>query len=73
MAFGENKVVSHRDKIQVELIRLSGGSRLLRLNYAPLGLVLEHPLNSELPLVRQKERMFSVFEAALAKAELTAA
>jgi hypothetical protein len=63
----------HRDKIQVELIKLIGGERLMRLSYSPLGLVLEKQLDSNQALFPQKERLFSVFEAALTQAELTAA
>ncbi len=65
--------MDHRDKIQVELIKLIGGERLMRLTYLPLSLVLEKKLDCNQPLSRQKERLFGVFEAALAQAEMTAA
>jgi hypothetical protein len=64
--------VSNRDKIQVDLIKLDNGERLLRLTDLPSGLALEKKVDSRQPVVRQKERLFSVFEAALAQAELTA-
>jgi len=65
--------MNHRDKIQVDLIKLVGGERLMRLTYLPSGLVLEKKLDPKQALVRQKERLFGVFEAALAQAELTPA
>jgi hypothetical protein len=52
---------------------LVSGERLIRLSYLPLGLVLEKKLDPKQAVVRQKERLFGVFEAALAQAELTPA
>jgi hypothetical protein len=60
----------HRKKIQVDLIKLVDGARLLRLTYSPLDLVLEKKLDSKQAVASQKKRLFSVFEAALAQAEL---
>jgi hypothetical protein len=65
--------MDHRNKIQVDLIKLASGERLMRLSYLPLGLVLEKKLDPKQAVVRQKERLFGVFEAALAQAELTPA
>ena len=65
--------MSHRNKIQVDLIKLVSGERLLRLTYLPSGLVLEKKLDPKQAVVRQKERLFGVFEAALAQAEMTPA
>ena len=65
--------MANRDKIQVDLIKLAGGERLLRLTDLPSGLALEKKVDSRQPVLRQKERLFSVFEAALTRAELTAA
>ena len=65
--------MNHRDKIQVDLIKLVSGERLMRLTYLPSGLVLEKKLDPKQAVVRQKERLFGVFEAALAQAELTPA
>jgi len=65
--------MSHRDKIQVDLIKLVSGERLLRLTYLPSGLVLEKTLDPQQAVVSQQERLFGVFEAALAQAELTPA
>jgi hypothetical protein len=65
--------MDHRDQIEVDLIKLSGGERLLRLSYPPLGLVLEKKLDANEAVARQKARLFGIFEAALAKAEPSAA
>jgi hypothetical protein len=63
--------VIDRTKIQIELIKLHGGDRLLRLTEAKSGLSLEQKLDSKRPVVDQKERLLTVFEAALARAELS--
>jgi hypothetical protein len=65
--------MDHRSEIQVDLIKLIGGERLLRLTYGPLGLALEKKLDPKQAVIRQKQQLFSVFEAALAEAELSAA
>lgn len=62
-----------RDKIQIDLIKLISGEWLLRLTEPVSGLALEKKLDPKQPVVRQRERLFSVFEAALARAELSAA
>ena len=62
-----------RSKIQIDLIKLIGGERLLRLSEPQSGLSLEKKLDAQLPVARQKERLLGVFEAALARAELSAA
>ena len=65
--------MGNRDKIQVDLIKLAGGERLLRLTDIPSGLALEKKVDPRQPVFRQKKRLFSVFEAALTQAELVAA
>jgi len=65
--------VMDRDKIQIDLIKLTDGERLLRLTEPQSGLSLEKKLDARQPLVRQKERLLGMFEAALAQAELHAA
>jgi hypothetical protein len=62
-----------RGQIQIDLIKLVNGERLLRLTEPQSGLSLEKKLDARLPVVRQKERLLAVFEAALARAELSAA
>lgn len=61
-----------RDKIQFDLIKLVSGERILRLTEPQSGLSLEKKLSATDAVVRQKEKLFRVFEAALARAEATA-
>ncbi len=60
-----------REKIQMELVKLKGGQRLLRLTEPKSGLSLEGKLSPKQPVANQKEQLLSVFEAARARAELT--
>ena len=69
----KNEAVIDRSKIQIDLIKLVSGERLLRLTEPQSGLSLEKKLDARQPVVRQKERLLGVFEAALARAELSAA
>jgi hypothetical protein len=69
----KNEAMVDRDKIQIDLIKLTNGERLLRLSEPQSGLSLEKKLDANQPLVRQKEQLVGVFEAALACAELLAA
>jgi hypothetical protein len=62
-----------RDKIQFDLIKLVNGERILRLTEPQSGLTLEKKLAPADTVVRQKEKLLRVFEAALARAEMTAA
>lgn len=59
-------------KIQIDLIKLVGGDRLLRLTEPESGLTLEKKLDPRTPVIRQKERLLGVFEAVLAQASLVA-
>ena len=63
----------NRNKIQIDLIKLAGGERLLRLTESLSGLSLEKKLDPQKPVASQKEKLFGVFEAALARAEPAAA
>ena len=62
-----------RSKIQIDLINLAGGERLLRLTESLSGLSLEKRLDPQKPVASQKEKLLGVFDAALARAELMAA
>ena len=57
--------------IQIDLIKLVSGERLLRLTEPQSGLSLEQKLDAKQPVVRQKQQLLGVFEAALARAELS--
>ena len=61
-----------RSKIQIDLIKLVNDERLLRLTEPQSGLALEKKLDPQKPVASQKEMLFGVFEAALARAELAA-
>jgi hypothetical protein len=60
-----------QDKIQFDLVRLLNGERILRLTDPRSGLSLEKKLKPAEAVVRQKDLLLQVFEAALARAELT--
>ena len=60
-----------RDKIQIELIKLDGGDRLLRLTEPQSGVALEKRLDPKQAVVCQKERLLEMLDAALARAALT--
>jgi hypothetical protein len=57
------------DQIQFDLVKLLNGERILRLTDRQSGLCLEKKLNSTDPVVRQKQRLLHVFNAALTSAE----
>lgn len=63
----------NRADIQIELIKLPGGERLLRLAEPVSGLALERKLDATQSIHLQKEQLLDVFETALKRAELTAA
>ncbi len=65
--------MDERNNIQMDLVKLADGGRLLRLTEPQSGLALEKVLDPRQPVVRQKERLMGVFEAALARAALSAA
>jgi hypothetical protein len=65
--------MSGRNTIEVELIKLVSGERLLRLTEARSGLSLEKKLDPNQPVIRQKKQLIGVFEAALTRVQFTAA
>ncbi|MEO7515275.1 MAG: hypothetical protein ABIW93_05655 [Verrucomicrobiota bacterium] len=67
-----NSMPDHKN-IQIDLIKLMGGERLLRLTESQSGLSLEKKLDPKKPVASQKEKLLGVFDAALARAELMAA
>jgi hypothetical protein len=68
----KNKAVVDRKNIQIDLIKLVGGERLLRLTESQSGLALEKKLDPQKSVASQKVELLAVFEAALARAELAA-
>ena len=65
--------MADREKIQFDLVKLLNGERILRLTDPQSGLSLEKKLTPAEAIVRQKERLLQVFDAALARAELIGA
>jgi hypothetical protein len=61
--------VAGHDKIQFDLVKLLNGERILRLTDPQSGLSLEKKLNPADAVVRQKDRLLQVFNAALVSAE----
>jgi hypothetical protein len=65
--------MADHDKIQFDLVKLLNGERILRLTDPQSGLSLGKKLKPAEAVVRQKERLLQVFEAALARAEVIGA
>jgi hypothetical protein len=62
-------MVDH-DKIQFDLFKLLNGGRIPRLTDLLSGLSLEKKLKASEAVVRQKDRLLQVFDAALARAQV---
>jgi hypothetical protein len=60
------------ETIQITLLRLKDGTRLLRLTESETGLALERTLNPNLPLLKQKQTLRALFDSMLQRAELLA-
>jgi hypothetical protein len=73
MGADDNQFVANRDTIQIELVKLPGGERLLRLAEPLSGLALERKLDATWSVHEQKKQLLDVFEIALKRAELTVA
>jgi hypothetical protein len=58
-----------RKNIRIDLIKLGGGGRPLRLTEPRSGLAFEKKLDPQKPVAGQNEKLFGVFEAALARVE----
>ena len=54
-------------ELQIDLIKLTTGARLLRLTDARSGLCLEKTLDPQQPVARQKERLGRAFREPLAR------
>lgn len=55
--------------IQITLLKLKDGSRLLRLTEPATGLALERALNPNRPVLRQKQQLKALFESMIQQAE----
>jgi hypothetical protein len=58
------------DNVQVDLIKLADGARLLRFTDRASGLSLERKLDAARPVNEQKKQLGEVFAAAVARAQL---
>jgi len=65
--------MNNRKRIEVDLVKLADGGRLLRLTEPDSGFSLEKRLDPRQPVLRQKQRVLAVFEAALAQSRLATA
>ncbi len=59
----------HRARIQIDLIKLAEGGRLLRVTEPQSGLSLERKIDNDRPVHDQKRRLIEIFEATLAQAQ----
>jgi hypothetical protein len=63
--------VANRNKIEIELIKLASGARLLRFTEPKSGLTLERQIDPNRPISAQKDALAKIFQAALTQAKLT--
>jgi hypothetical protein len=73
MGSDENGVMVNRNNVEIELIKLANGARLLRFTEPKSGLTLERKLDPRRPVSAQRQALAKVFDAALAEAELPSA
>jgi hypothetical protein len=71
--FANLSVVAETPKIEMELVKLSDGGRLLRLFDRETGMSLERKLDPSKPVLRQKNQLLAIFDAALARAHVLTA
>ena len=65
MIFRHNEAMKSRHHIQVDLVKLVGGERLLRLTEVQSGLSLEKKLGPKDAVIRQKQKLLAAFETVL--------
>ena len=56
------------EAIQIHLLKLKDGTRLLRMTETASGLSLEKEIDPNRPVLQQKKHLLSLFEAALSRA-----
>jgi len=62
-----------RGEIQIDLIKLAEGGRLLRVTEPQSGLSLERKIDNKRPVHDQKRQLIEIFEATLTRAQATVA
>lgn len=60
----------HAENIQIILLKLKDGSRLLRLTESEMGLALERSLNPQRSLLAQKQQLKALFESMILRADV---
>jgi len=60
----------HADNIQITLLKLKDGSRLLRLTESETGLALERAIHLQRPLLAQKQKLKALFESMIQRADV---
>jgi hypothetical protein len=58
------------ENIQITLLKLTDGSRLLRLTEPETGLALERTINPQRPLLAQKQQLKALFESMIQRADV---
>src|SRR5207249_2981312 len=67
---GENGGMPAVKNVQIDLIKLADGARLLRFTDRISGLSVERKLDAACSVNKQKKQLGEVFEAAVARAQL---
>lgn len=62
--------MSQNDETRMDLIKVAGGSRLLRFTDSRSGVSVERKLDDTRSVAEQKSQLGEVFEAAVARAQL---
>ncbi len=62
-----------RGKIQIDLIKLAEGGRLLRVTEPQSGLSLERKIDNKRPIHDQKRQLIEIFEVTVARAQASLA
>ena len=63
--------MADRNSIEIELVKLASGARLLRFTEPKSGLTLERKVDPNRPVTAQKQQLAKVFEATLTQAKAT--
>jgi hypothetical protein len=62
-----------RGKVQIDLVKLAEGARLLRVSEPRSGLSLERKIDNDRPVHDQKLQLIEIFETTLTRAQASLA